>query len=201
MSRFLDETGLAQVAGVVNKKASIFYGTQAEWDELTTDEKKKYDYAVFGDGSSSSITAANVPYDNTESGLTADNVQDAIDEVVESAAVDQTYNSASTNAQSGKAVAQAIDSLKLKVIYAVSGAPAFDPSEYPAVIVELITANCSLSDYTYLGTIAARGGSLCGCINIINREDGEKISGIATLGSYLYKVSGTLSALTVTEVS
>ncbi len=46
MSRFLDETGLAQVAGHVNKKASIFYGTQAEWDALSTEEKKKYDYAA-----------------------------------------------------------------------------------------------------------------------------------------------------------
>lgn len=54
MSRFLDETGLAQVAGHVNKKASIFYGTQAEWDELTIEEKKKYDYAAFGDGGSES---------------------------------------------------------------------------------------------------------------------------------------------------
>lgn len=51
MSRFLDETGLAQVAGHVNKKASIFYGTQAEWDELTTEEKKKYDYTAFPEGS------------------------------------------------------------------------------------------------------------------------------------------------------
>lgn len=48
--KFLDETGLAQVAEVVNGKARIFYGTQAEWDELTTDEKKVYDYAAFGDG-------------------------------------------------------------------------------------------------------------------------------------------------------
>ena len=49
MSRFLDETGLAQVAGHVNKKASIFYGSQAEWDELTTAEKKTYDYTAFNE--------------------------------------------------------------------------------------------------------------------------------------------------------
>ena len=80
MSRFLDETGLAQVAGHVNKKASIFYGSQTEWDELTTEEKKAYDYAAFEDGGGS-ITAATVSYDNTESGLESTNVQGAIDEV------------------------------------------------------------------------------------------------------------------------
>lgn len=29
--------------------SSIFYGTQAEWEELTSEEKKAYDYAAFGD--------------------------------------------------------------------------------------------------------------------------------------------------------
>ena len=29
--------------------SSIFYGTQAEWDELTPEEKKTYDYAAFGE--------------------------------------------------------------------------------------------------------------------------------------------------------
>ena len=55
MSRFLDETGLAQVAGHVNKKASIFYGSQTEWDELTIEEKKAYDYTAFSDGGSQDL--------------------------------------------------------------------------------------------------------------------------------------------------
>lgn len=82
--KFLDETGLAQVAEVVNSKARIFYGTQAEWNELTTAERKVYDYAAFGDGGGS-ITAMTVSYDNTESGLESTNVQGAIDEVNEKA--------------------------------------------------------------------------------------------------------------------
>lgn len=47
--KFLDETGLAQVAEVVNSKARIFGGTRAEWDELSLADKVKYDYTAFED--------------------------------------------------------------------------------------------------------------------------------------------------------
>ena len=35
--------------GELGGGSSIFYGTQAEWEELTPEEKKTYDYAAFGD--------------------------------------------------------------------------------------------------------------------------------------------------------
>lgn len=77
--KYLDQTGLAEVAGVVNSKARIFYGTQAEWNELPLAKKIKYDY-VASDEEDDPITAATVSYDNTESGLESTNVQSAIDE-------------------------------------------------------------------------------------------------------------------------
>ena len=53
--------------------------TQAEYDALVTKDPKIVYYIT--DGSVDYPTASTIPYDHTDSGLTADNVQDAIDEV------------------------------------------------------------------------------------------------------------------------
>lgn len=53
--------------------------TQAQYDALATKDPNVVYYIT--DGSVDYPTASTIPYDNTDSGLTANNVQDAIDEV------------------------------------------------------------------------------------------------------------------------
>ena len=57
--------------------------TTAQWEALTPAQKASGDY-VITDATTVPLTAENVPYDDTVSGLTADNVQDAIDELSQS---------------------------------------------------------------------------------------------------------------------
>ena len=57
--------------------------TTAQWEALTPEQKASVDY-VITDATTVPLTAENVPYDDTVSGLTADNVQDAIDELSQS---------------------------------------------------------------------------------------------------------------------
>ena len=63
------------------------------------------------------LDSSDVPYDNTASGLSSTNVQDAIDELdsdiqnIPVITVDQTYDDTSTNPQSGTAVAEAIQAI------------------------------------------------------------------------------------------
>lgn len=57
--------------------------TTAQWEALTPEQKASGDY-VITDATTVPLTAENVPYDDTVSGLTADNVQDAIDELSQS---------------------------------------------------------------------------------------------------------------------
>lgn len=47
------ETGIpaSNVQEAIDKSARIFYGTRAEWNELTTEEKVVYEYAAFSEGS------------------------------------------------------------------------------------------------------------------------------------------------------
>ena len=54
--------------------------TLAQWNALTPQQQASGDY-VISDATLSPLSAELVPYDNTTSGLTADDVQDAIDEV------------------------------------------------------------------------------------------------------------------------
>jgi hypothetical protein len=49
--KYLDQTGLAEVAGVVNSKARIFYGSESEWNDLPLAEKIKYDYVASNEAS------------------------------------------------------------------------------------------------------------------------------------------------------
>lgn len=64
----------------------IIYLTQDEYDALSEAEKadvNKHYVITWPDGGSDSVTAKDVSYDNTTSGLTSINVQDAIDELNE----------------------------------------------------------------------------------------------------------------------
>lgn len=54
--------------------------TLAQWELLTPEQQASGDY-VITDTSSALLDATLIPYDNTTSGLNADNVQEAIDEV------------------------------------------------------------------------------------------------------------------------
>lgn len=67
---------------------NIIYLSQAEYDALTPAEKTDTtkNYVIVGEGSVTPVwpvSSDNVSYDNTTSGLTADNVQDAIDEIAQ----------------------------------------------------------------------------------------------------------------------
>lgn len=53
MKKYLDENGLEKVADYVNKKEPLhFTGTTAEWEELTTEQKKAYEKADITDDES-----------------------------------------------------------------------------------------------------------------------------------------------------
>lgn len=62
---------------------SDFEGTTAEWNALTTDQQKSYDRALITDDYDlpDHMEAYEIIYNNTSSGLSSTNVQDAIDEV------------------------------------------------------------------------------------------------------------------------
>ena len=57
--------------------------TQAQYDALSTTEKNNGTVYYITDGTASYPTAATTRYDHTDSGLTANSVQDAIDELSE----------------------------------------------------------------------------------------------------------------------
>lgn len=82
-NEYLDYTGLQTVANEIKARPKIWKGSLEDWEELPLEEKAKYDY-VATDEEDDPITAATVPYDNTESGLVSTNVQGAIDEVAKS---------------------------------------------------------------------------------------------------------------------
>ena len=56
--------------------------TLAQWNALTPAQQASGDY-VITDAPTVPLSAGNVPYDNTTSGLTADDVQEAIDELAQ----------------------------------------------------------------------------------------------------------------------
>lgn len=60
-----------------------FEGTQAQWNALTTDQKKTYDRAMITDDYElpDHMAANEITYSNSSSGISASNVQDAIDVV------------------------------------------------------------------------------------------------------------------------
>lgn len=68
------------LADEVSEKTEIHTITLAQWEALTPEQKASGDY-VISDATLSPLSASLIPYDNTTSGLTADDVQDAIDEI------------------------------------------------------------------------------------------------------------------------
>ena len=69
---------------VTSTAPNTFVGTLNEWNALTAEQQKAYDeYKITDDYvEPTNPDAEDIGYDNTTSGLTADDVQDAIDEVV-----------------------------------------------------------------------------------------------------------------------
>lgn len=70
------------LADEVAEKTEIQTITLAQWEALTPDQKASGDY-VISDATLSPLSASLIPYDNTTSGLTADDVQEAIDELAQ----------------------------------------------------------------------------------------------------------------------
>lgn len=91
------------LADEVSEKTEIQTITLAQWEALTPEQKASGDY-VISDATFSPLSASLMPYDNTTSGLTADDVQEAIDEVDNKTASDIEYSS-------GVTVADKLDSL------------------------------------------------------------------------------------------
>lgn len=73
------------LADEVAEKTEIQTITLAQWEALTPDQKASGDY-VISDATLSPLSASLIPYDNTTSGLTADDVQEAIDELAQGSA-------------------------------------------------------------------------------------------------------------------
>lgn len=64
-----------------NSTANMVALTQIEYDALTTAQKNNGNFYFITDADPSYFSAENIDYDNTDSGLTATNVQDAVDEI------------------------------------------------------------------------------------------------------------------------
>ncbi len=64
-----------------NSTANMVALTQAEYDSLTTAQKNNGNFYFITDADPSYFSSENIDYDNTDSGLTATDVQAAIDEV------------------------------------------------------------------------------------------------------------------------
>lgn len=77
---------LNNVAADMGKVLTANGNGTAEWDDILV----PIDYETITKNSNGELQVSSVPYDNTESGLTADNVQDAIDEVSASFIIDET---------------------------------------------------------------------------------------------------------------
>lgn len=64
-----------------NATSNMVALTQAEYNSLSTAQKNNGNFYFITDADPSYFSAENIDYDNTDSGLTATNVQDAIDDV------------------------------------------------------------------------------------------------------------------------
>ena len=73
------------IMGDLKLKTQIQTVTTQEYEALTPEQKSNGTY-VITDADSVPLTASAIPYDNTSSGLTATDVQNAIDEVAASSA-------------------------------------------------------------------------------------------------------------------
>jgi len=67
-----------------NSTANMVALTQAEYNALSTAQKNNGNFYCITDADPSYFSAENIDYDNTESGLLSTNIQDAIDELIES---------------------------------------------------------------------------------------------------------------------
>lgn len=71
--------------------------TQAQYDALSTAQKNNGNFYFITDANPSYFSATNIDYNNTDSGLTATDIQDAIDEVVGSISDTKVTQTATSN--------------------------------------------------------------------------------------------------------
>lgn len=141
-----------------------FEGTTDEWNQLTTEQKKSYDRAIFTDDYDEFVyqDADLITYDNTNSGLSALNVQDAIDELSsDMPTITDTYSGTSSNGMSGKAVKSAIDALDVTGVSNINAGKTIKSWSETDGKVNVTTQDISItksqvSDFPTLGTASAK---------------------------------------------
>ena len=141
-----------------------FEGTTDEWNQLTTEQKKSYDRAIFTDDYDEFVyqDADVIAYDNTNSGLSAENVQDAIDELnSDIPTITDTYSGTSSNGMSGKAVKSAIDALDVTGVSNINAGKTIKSWSETDGKVNVTTQDISItksqvSDFPTLGTASAK---------------------------------------------
>lgn len=141
-----------------------FEGTTDEWNQLTTEQKKSYDRAIFTDDYDEFVyqDADLIAYDNTNSGLSALNVQDAIDELSsDMPTITDTYSGTSSNGMSGKAVKSAIDALDVTGVSNINAGKTIKSWSETDGKVSITTQDISItksqvSDFPTLGTASTK---------------------------------------------
>lgn len=73
--------GITIADGKINADTNIFHGTVAEYEALSQAEQMKYSHIGSEEENDYTLPASAIPYNNTSSGLSATNVQGAIDEL------------------------------------------------------------------------------------------------------------------------
>ena len=73
--------------------------TQTEYNALSHDQKNNGNFYFITDADPSYFSASNIDYDNTSSGITATNVQDAVDEIDSTRAFSYRFGSSENNTQ------------------------------------------------------------------------------------------------------
>lgn len=141
-----------------------FEGTTDEWNQLTTEQKKSYDRAIFTDDYDEFVyqDADLIAYDNTNSDLSALNVQDAIDELSsDMPTITDTYSGTSSNGMSGKAVKSAIDALDVAGVSNINARKTIKSWSETDGKVSITTQDISItksqiSDFPTLGTASTK---------------------------------------------
>ena len=86
-----------------NTTSNMVALTQAEYNSLSSAQKNNGNFYFITDSDPSYFSASNIDYSNTTSGLTATNVQSAVDEIMStSSVITPTLNGVSTSTAAGE---------------------------------------------------------------------------------------------------
>lgn len=194
-----------------NEVSVNFIGTTDEWDALTTEQKKGYDLVYITDDfeEGDSIDADIIVYDNTVSGLSSINVQDAIDEL--SAAmptITDTYSGTSSDGMSGKAVKSAIDALDVTGASNISAGKTIKSWSETDGKVSVTTQDISItksqvSDFPTLGTASAKDVPTTGNASssqVVMGNDSRLTDSRSASDVYSWAKAETKPTYTATEV-